>query len=346
MTPAPTSVPRSVSSDDAGPIDAVITWVDGADPAHQARLRAFLEQTGGGDQAAADPTRFGDSGELEYCVSSLLRFAPWLGRIHIVSDRQVPAWLPGLQAAGLGDRVRVVDHRDIFGGLEAYLPTFSNRAIECLLWRVPDLAERFLYLNDDFALLAPTAPEDFFRAQGIVVRGQWRLRRERPWLARAIALLRGMAGAGSVGRVPRPGNHAAQAASARLAGFAARYLQVPHVPHPMRVSTLRRYFDRHPEQLEANVRHRLRHRDQFLTTSLACHLELADGNAIIDNRLKVLRLKLDQESETSLKRQLTRADAQSDVVFACAQSLDQANEAVRGQLLDWLSRRVGRLPPP
>ena len=123
-------------------IDAVITWVDGGDPAHVARLQAYLAETGGARPAAADPTRFNDDGELEYCLASIRRFAPWIGRIFIVTDRQVPALLARLAGSDFGANIRVVDHAEIFAGHERHLPTFNSRAIITALWRIEGLAER------------------------------------------------------------------------------------------------------------------------------------------------------------------------------------------------------------
>ncbi len=323
----------------ASDVDAVITWVDGADPRHRQRLQAYLEQSGSRGHAAAAPTRFGDCGEIEYCVASLLRHAPWLRSIHIVSDDQQPALLARLKGTPLESRVRVVDHREIFTGFETFLPTFSNRAIECVMWRIPGLAENFIYLNDDFQLLRPVAREDFFRDDGIVLRGRWRAAGDRRLSARLKAALGGSKDTHSA----RPGNHVAQEHSARLAGFDDRYFQVPHVPHPMRRSVLARYFEQHPEQLAENVRHRLRSNEQFLTTALAAHLELAAGTATIDNRLQVLRLKADSQWLATLRRQLRAADRDPAVALACVQSLDLASEPARQLILAWLERRVGRL---
>src|SRR4249919_143223 len=94
------------------PIDAVITWVDGKDPAHASKRAQFLGEDAASSRAAA-ATRFGDCGEIEYCVASLLRHAPWLRRIHIVTDAQTPPFLRSAGAA-LRERVRVVDHREVF----------------------------------------------------------------------------------------------------------------------------------------------------------------------------------------------------------------------------------------
>ena len=320
------------------PIDAVITWVDGSDPAHRERLRDFLRESGHAETGGAAPTRFGDCNEIEYCVASLLRQAPWLRTIHVVSDRQRPAFLDRLRGTPLEARVRVVDHAEFFGGYERFLPTFSNRSIECLMWRIAGLAERFLYFNDDFALLRPVAPTDFFDAEGgLVLRGQWRAdgrvyRRARAaWTALAHKL----------GRDARPGNHAAQALSARLAGVCGHYLQAPHLPHPMRVSVLRAFFDAHPGLLERNLAHRLRHVDQFVTTALAAHLELAAGTARVDNRLRTLRLKCDSDSLATIERRIATADADPETAFACVQSLDLAPFAVRARVDEWLQTRIG-----
>src|SRR6185503_7925113 len=107
------------------PIDAVVTWVDGADPAHAVRLREFLGARDDAVPVSADPTRFNDAGELDWCLASLLRHAPWLRTIHVVTDRQVPPALAKLAGTPYAGRVRVVDHAQVFAGYEAFLPTFN-----------------------------------------------------------------------------------------------------------------------------------------------------------------------------------------------------------------------------
>ncbi len=329
-------------------VDAVITWVDGSDPAHRRKLAAYLGKLPHARPAAADATRFDDSGEIEYCIASLLRFAPWLGTIFIVSDAQSPALLQQLAGTRFAERVRVVDHREIFRGYERYLPTFSNRAIEAMLWRIPGLAEHFLYLNDDFQLIQPVAVEDFFSANGVVLRGRWRVSSSRRRSAAAkrqiIALAWRLGLIDMEARaLARPGNHTAQQLSARMAGYEDRYFQVPHCPHPARKSVLAEYFAAHPAQLEGNLRQRLRSSEQFLTLTLANHLELRSGSATIDNRLRPVRLKPASQWRSSLLRQLGRADRDPSVAFACVQSLDLATASKRALILAWLDRRVGRL---
>src|SRR5690606_9013586 len=114
-----------------------------------------------------------DAGEIEYCVASILRFAPWFRRIHIVSDAQTPALVQRVRRSEWRDRIRMADHREIFRKFERHLPTFNSRSIISLLWRIPELAERFVYFNDDMALLQPVRERDFFRDGRVVLRGQW-----------------------------------------------------------------------------------------------------------------------------------------------------------------------------
>lgn len=327
--------------DAAGPIDAVITWVDGADPAH-ARKRARVLGEEAQRHAAADATRFGDCGEVAWCVASLLRFAPWLRRIHIVTDEQQPAFLARIAHTALAQRVRLVDHRELFHGYEQYLPTFSNRSIEAMLHRTPGLAARFLYLNDDFMLLRPVAPGDFFRGDSVVLRGRWRdgVARAR-WQRLRATLSRFFPGGAGPARVARPGQHEAQQMSARMAGFPARYFQFPHCPAPLRRDTIAAWFAANPAALERNLSFRLRSAEQFLTVALANHLEIAQGHALIDNRLRSLRLQPARQSAAALRSALARADADEALAFLCVQSLDEASEAQCAQVFAFLERRIG-----
>lgn len=325
-------------------IDAVVTWVDGSDPAHRQRLAEYLAARGGAPPRAASATRFDDAGELEYCVASILRFAPWLRTLHIVTAGQTPTLLRRLAGTPWQERVRLVDHREIFAGFERFLPTFNSRAIISLLWRIPGLAERFVYFNDDFMLLRPVAEGDFFRDGRTVLRGRWRLQ-SRYSASQLAARLRARVRPGEVpaGHDPDASARDAQEASARLAGFGLRYFRLYHEPYPMRRNALEAFFAAQPRRLEENVRHRLRSAAQFKTESLDAHLALAGGQAIVDNRLKVVQLKADTDGPARLQAKMARADADPAVAFACVQSLDLAPEPLRAQVLRWLRGRIGGL---
>lgn len=328
-------------SDGTGEIDAVITWVDGSDPAHRHNLETYLAQHGDVRPKTALPTRFNDAGELEYCIASILRYAPWFRRIHIVTAAQTPALLSRLEGTRWADRVRLVDHREIFAGYTQYLPTFNSRSIITALWRIPGLAERFVYFNDDFMLLQPVAPEDFFRGDAPVLRGKWMTQARHRWGRRLIEALRSLRRRNAAG--DRAASHDAQELSARLAGFERRYYRMYHNPYPMRRSTLAAFFQQHPDLLESNLRERLRSSAQFKTECLAAHLEIAQGRMVQDNQRYVIQLKPSNQSAVRVVAKLARADRDPNAAFVCVQSLELAPEQVQTRIVDWLARHIGSL---
>lgn len=146
------------------PVDIVYTWVDGDDPAWQARKRAALGTGLAATSHSADAAiaaRYDSRDELRYSLRSVQQFANWVRRIWVVTDRQRPSWLVP------DERLTVVDHRDIFAD-PAALPAFNSHAIESQLHHIPGLADHYLYLNDDMLFGAPARPEMFFHSNGMV----------------------------------------------------------------------------------------------------------------------------------------------------------------------------------
>ncbi len=319
-------------------IDAVITWVDGSDPAHRQRLDAWLAGSGQSRPSSAHRTRFNDAGEIDYCINSILRFAPWFRKIHIVSDAQTPAVLERLRGTPEAERFNVVDHREIFRGFERHLPTFNSRSIITMLWRIDDLADEFVYFNDDMFLLRDVAPEDFFRDGKVVQRGLWRMQAGQTWASRVLGALKRLRGR----REDRVGNLDSQQLSARIAGFEDRYYRLYHNPYPMRRSTLRAFFDAHPDLLEKNSSFRLRSNEQFKAEAVATHLEFLHESAIVDNRLHVVQLKPSEQLPARVRAKMTKADSDHRAAFVCVQSLEMAPEPVQREIVGWLDRRIGR----
>lgn len=317
-------------------IDAVITWVDGADPAHQAKLDAWLAQSGKTRPPSADRTRFNDAGEIDWCIRSILRFAPWFRKIHIVVDGQIPAIVERLRESEHSERFNIVDHRDIFAGFEQHLPTFNSRSIISMLWRIEGLAENFVYFNDDMFLLRDVAPEDFFREGKVVQRGLWKAQSGSSWPGRLLNALKRLLGS----REQKVGNLESQQLSARIAGFRDRYYRLFHNPYPMRRSTLQNFFAEHPDLLASNCSHRLRSNEQFKTEAVATHLEFLHGSAIADNSLHVVQLKPSEQLAARVQRKIAKADIDSSAAFACVQSLELAPDTVQREIVEWLDRRI------
>lgn len=134
-------------------IDFVILWVDGSDPEWLAEKRKYLPPAEADSDSA---NRYRDWGLLPYWFRAVEKFAPWVRKIHFVTWGHVPAFL-NLDAP----KLHVVRHDEFIPA--EYLPTFSSHTIEMNIHRIPDLAEHFVYFNDDMFLLRPMEPGDFFQ---------------------------------------------------------------------------------------------------------------------------------------------------------------------------------------
>ena len=150
-------------------IDIVILWVDGSDPAWLEEKRKYLPPAAKDSDSA---NRYRDWGLLPCWFRCIEKNAPWVRKVHFVTWGHVPAFL-NLNAP----KLNVVKHTDFIPA--EYLPTFSSHAIEMNIHRIPDLAEHFIYFNDDMFLLRPMGEENFFRGGLPCTCG-----REVPWVFR------------------------------------------------------------------------------------------------------------------------------------------------------------------
>jgi hypothetical protein len=143
------------------PVDAVYTWTHAPDERERALLARRMAERKAPRQAVS-PERFRDLGTIGWSVRALLRFAPWVRTIHVLtSGRSVPD-LPA------DSRIRIVSH-DAFVSDRELLPTFNSYAIEAHIGFVSGLAEHFIYFNDDMFLGGPVERDTFFMADGTAV---------------------------------------------------------------------------------------------------------------------------------------------------------------------------------
>lgn len=326
----------------AGVVDAVVTWVDGADPAHARKRAKMLDQgvalASSTIPAGVDGTRFEDNNEIEYCLRSIRRFAPWVRTIFLVTDEQRPRFLTEELRLRLG--VQVVDHRHIFAGHEDVLPTFNSLSIETALHRIPGLAAQYVYLNDDFILMAPTRVEDFFTADGeVVLRGGWQALRAYGPTRLSLSKLLNRVLKSALG-INRAMSVLQQMRGAEQAGAFRRFFKVSHAPYPLRKSTLEQYFEAHPDVFARNIADRFRSLDQYAVTSLANQLEIARGQADLRAADDVLMVCFNRDSRTEIQRKIERV-RRNDVRFLCVQSLEQASEEDRQALKEGIERAIG-----
>lgn len=313
------------------PIDAVITWVDGQDPAHQAKLARHLSLINTPEPESAAPTRFNQCGEIDYCVLSLLRFAPWIRTIFIVTDNQTPAIINRLKDTTHAHKIKLIDHRDIFPKHKNVLPTFNSLSIESVLWRIEGLANHFIYLNDDCALLNPVTPADFFRGDQRVLRGTWKTQSDKKWHHRWRAFWGNP--------IPVSAHRALQENTAQLAGWENKFFHLPHIPLPLCKLTFEHFFQKHPEYLSQNIQYPLRSPMQFWPISLAQHLDIKNHQVCFDNKLKAISINGATQSLKKIKARLNAAE-KSNATFVCTQSLDLASVSTQYIVFEWLDKHI------
>jgi len=324
-------------------VDAVVTWVDGSDFIHRKKRQTYLksylklDQNNTVDDAAA-PTRFDSSGEINYCLRSLLYFAPWLRTIYVVTDGQTPSVIKAMQGTSYEHRIKMIDHRDIFQGFEQYLPSFNSLSIESMLWRIPGLSEHFIYLNDDCALVRFVKPTDFFQKGKPVVRAVWKTQYAHKWkqfFTRRLPRI--------LSSKPIAPHRQYQENSAKLAGYTRKFLHLPHVPFPLVKQVFVDFFEDHPELLVQNLNYPIRALEQFWSISLVYHLGFKNKQLILHQTLKAVSVHATHHTCSKIKAKLAYAHRDPGVAFICIQSLDQAHVDVRKAILTWLDDHIPKI---
>lgn len=323
------------------PIDAVVMWVDGDDPAHRAKRQSFMHN---GSEARHDDvageTRYRQVGEIMFCVASILRFASFVRKIYIVTDNQNPH-LDEFLALNFPDRttpVEIVDHKVIFRGYEQYLPTFSSCAIEAMLWRIPGIAEHHIYFNDDIILFSPARRSDFFTDEGYpVAYGYWHL-------SSTARLLRAI-------RPSKKGHRTVMwrdtmLNSGDILGL-HRFLRITHAAYQMRRSFFEKFYAEHPDVLLRNISHRFRDADNYSVQALEYLAMNLEGQCRIDTSACNLYMKPKRNRRLPDDAALAKFDADPKALFLCMNSLDSAAPEDTERIIAWLSRRLDvKIPTP
>ena len=306
-----------------GPIDAIILWVDGSDENHQAKMIPYLESKEA-INTEKFRNRFIQVNEIKFTIDSILKFAPYIRNIFIITDNQTPDFLSQKTDNNLYNKVSIVDHKVIFSGYEEFLPTFNSRAIESCMFRIPNLAEHFIYLNDDFFLINETKPEDFFIKGKPVLRGKW-LKFDKDIFYKKFK------------KVKR-GHKAAQQLAASLAGF-DKYYNFRHTPHPLRKSTFESYFKANKELLLKNMGYKFRSNKQFLFQGIANHLEIKNNNCVLKDDLQLLYFRSYKKALWWYKFKLNNRSSKRKL-FLGLQNLTTSPSNTLKYLLHWLENRI------
>jgi hypothetical protein len=320
------------------PIDVVIAWVDGNDPKLTEKRNQYLGTTTRINiSSGAHATRFASVNEIRYCVLSILRFAPFVRNIFILTDGQDPNLYDDIKKY-FPDKlksVKIVDHKEIFEGFEEFLPTFNSISIGNMIWRIKGLSENFAYFNDDLFLIRKIEPEDMFVKGKPVLRGRWV---QTPlgrilWNHLRRALHKYLAG--NPDFHPRASFHMGQWRSAFLLGYKFRYFTNSHTPHMVGKKIVEDFLNQNRPLLEKNLSFRFRNYTQFTFISLSNHLQLLSGNELIA-KPDLAYLQPFNRYKGYLKQKLRFCEKNEQIKFVCVQSLEMCEAEDQKEILSWM----------
>lgn len=316
-------------------VDIVIAWVDGNDLELKRKRHKFL--TGEDASDAVSDTRFASNDEIYYNIASILKYVPFARHIYVVTDNQRPAWINQFAEQGLctADKIRVVDHKEIFRGYEQHLPTFNTRSIESMLWNIEGLSDYFIYLNDDFFFNAEAKVEDFLEGNQLIIHGHW----QSSFALKAKLKYRQFLNK-QFGKPLQPKHMLAQMLSADHLGFHKEFFEIHHYPHIVDRHILKDYLLSEPELLETQIKFKFRSIEQINPITLMNHLKIKQQQAILKQDLALAYLK----NENSLNEFLTAIENQQ-IKYGCMQSLDQFDQANAQKIASALNHKfAGFLP--
>ena len=311
-------------------IDAVITWVDSSDKAWRSKINEHLDKKIDWNNKK-ESIRYNSINEIDIAILSILKFATYIKNIYVVTDNQQPENFEKLkkEALILNVNLELVDHEIIFRGYEEYLPTFNSQTIETMLYKIPNLSEHFIYFNDDFFLINPTKPNDFFSNGYPVLRGKWLEYDENIWYQKIL-------------------NHRKKKRvfsyryvkedSAKLLGYNNHY-DFNHTPYPLRKSTIHFFFIEHPKLLKKNLKYRFRDKNQFLLQGVANHLEIKNKSCFLESDLALVYTH--KYSWFSILKKVFKSELRGEkVLFLCLQNLETASNSKLKFLLKWIDKKL------
>lgn len=315
-------------------IDAVITYVNGNDPVLNEKRKRYGTASDFKRTDIAGVTRYADNGEIFWCVASLNRFAPWLHKIYIVTDGQDPHLDDFVQKNFPNGHIpmQIVDHKEIFAGYEQYLPVFNSVAIETMTWRIPGLSEHFIEMNDDCMLAAPIQPADLFPSETEVVCHAWLYP---PFFFKIATFFKRLKHGKSIFTNKQMFLHGA----ARADRKPILLLRIQHTPKALLKSFFQDYFEKHPQAMIDNIRHKFRNPAQFSTAELQYVSLRQQGRC---RRLPVppyMFYFMQKNKPHYFEKKMARLNAHP-YRYCCFNGLNESPEADRMAIRQWIQNRL------
>lgn len=311
------------------PIDIVISWVDGKDPVHKKKMAPFLNNSNQIHDDINGSTRFTSEGEIFFCVASIIKFAPFVNKIFIITDDQNPNLDEFIHLNFPENKIpiQIIDHKTIFKDHKDILPVFNSLSIETFLFKIPELSENFVYFNDDFFLMRPIKYEDWFRYDKPVAYGTWRS----VFFDTVLSKIK-----------PKKNGHKpfgfkdSMLNAAKTLNISSSYFCIEHTPLPLKKSIFERYYTENQQTIISNISHKFRSEKQFNPQALFYLIAFKSNQCVQEKTKKFIFIKPERKKMAYVLRKIDEFNKNKKILFGCISSVDLAKVDVRNKLFHWL----------
>ena len=308
-------------------IDAVITWVDGSEPNYKLKLEENLKNK------KIINRQYTQANEIDFCVASIIKFAPFVRKIFIVTDKQKPRF-SGIRHMVSLEKIEIIDHEEIFRDNLDCMPSFNIRSIDALLFKIKNLSDKFIYFNDDMFLIKETTKEDWFKDNKAVLTGSWAKTYNKQLIKTISHKIKNLLNI-------RPSFNAAQSKAANIVGFHNRYFKSFHCGRPQIKSVIKDFYDKNPQRLINQIRYKFRDGRQYMPYSLCWHLLIKENLYIESSTNKLVEINKSRNlSAKKLEKILKSIDSKAEVKFLNIQDLNMAEPETQQVFQNWFIRKL------
>ena len=308
-------------------IDAVITWVDGSEPNYKLKLEENLKNK------KIINRQYTQANEIDFCVASIIKFAPFVRKIFIVTDKQKPKF-SGIRHMVSLEKIEIIDHEEIFRDNLDCMPSFNIRSIDALLFKIKNLSDKFIYFNDDMFLIKETTKEDWFKDNKAVLTGIWARTYNKQLIKTLSHKIKNLLNI-------RPSFNAAQSKAANIVGFHNKYFKSFHCGRPQIKSVIKDFYDKNPQRLTNQIRYKFRDGRQYIPYSLCWHLLIKENLYIESSTNKLVEINKSRNlSAIKLEKILKRIDSKAEVKFLNIQDLNMAEPETQEVFQNWFIKKL------
>ena len=308
-------------------IDAVITWVDGSEPNYKLKLEENLKNKN------IINRQYLQANEIDFCVASIIKFAPFVRKIFIVTDKQKPKF-SGIRHMVSLEKIEIIDHEEIFRDNLDCMPSFNIRSIDALLFKIKNLSDKFIYFNDDMFLIRETNKKDWFKDNKAVLTGSWSKTYNKQLIKTIAQRIKNLLNI-------RPSFNAAQSKAANIVGFHNKYFKSFHCGRPQIKSVIKDFYNKNPQRLTNQIKYKFRDGRQYMPYSLCWHLLIKENLYVESSSNKLVEINKSRNlSAKKLEKILRSIDLKAEVKFLNIQDLNMAEPETQQVFQNWFIKKL------